>query len=558
MPATTTSYADPDGTPRAVAALTGERRWVGEVGFVLARGDQDGDGRDDWTQDGAGAAFRAALAAWSAVANVTFAEVRGAADANLVERTGALAGDLATHEQPGARGGAQSHGTFDAGEASWSADGLVPGGYGFLTMLHETGHALGLRDADAGGFPGVGRPGDLGASDLNQSVFTVMSYSDGWALRGVNADPAVGWQATPGAFDIAAVQAIYGANTDHRTGDDVYALPTDRFVTVWDAGGADVIAHDGAQDVVIVLAAATLGTGAAGGGVVSHVTGGAGGLTVANGVAIEGARGGAGDDLVAGGRGAERVEGGVGDDVLLGLGGADTIDGGAGDDLIIGGTDTELLRVPDAAWLGGITFGSGRFAADADSDNGAIGDAIDLSGLFHTTPDAAVHGGGLVPHVTVEGTGGGAIDVFAVTLANPFATLTVDVDGASFDSAVAIADASGRVRAFGDDAGTGQGGSGSTGTDDTFLRFQPGAPGTYYVVVGEGADLNGVGRGETYTFHLSIEDEVGTGRFGAYADDLGDANGGAPDGGDLLVGGEGADVIHGGAGDDVLYGDGFG
>src|SRR5690606_8978938 len=42
-------------------------------------------------------------------------------------------------------------------------------------------------------------------------------------------------------YDIAALQARYGANLDHRTGNDVYGPPTARLAVIWDAGGTDRI-----------------------------------------------------------------------------------------------------------------------------------------------------------------------------------------------------------------------------------------------------------------------------------------------------------------------------
>ena len=48
---------------------------------------------------------------------------------------------------------------------------------------------------------------------------------------------------TPMVFDIAAIQYIYGANNNYKTGDDTYTFdPTKPFFkTIWDAGGKDTI-----------------------------------------------------------------------------------------------------------------------------------------------------------------------------------------------------------------------------------------------------------------------------------------------------------------------------
>ena len=53
---------------------------------------------------------------------------------------------------------------------------------------------------------------------------------------------------TPGAFDIAAVQAVYGVNTSTRASDDVYLVPASNqpgtaYACIWDAGGNDTKAR---------------------------------------------------------------------------------------------------------------------------------------------------------------------------------------------------------------------------------------------------------------------------------------------------------------------------
>ena len=64
------------------------------------------------------------------------------------------------------------------------------------------------------------------------------------------------------AFDIAAIQVLYGANTSFASGDDTYHVPnpSDKwgadgkgFSCIWDTGGTDQIVYDGAFDVRIDL-----------------------------------------------------------------------------------------------------------------------------------------------------------------------------------------------------------------------------------------------------------------------------------------------------------------
>ena len=100
--------------------------------------------------------------------------------------------------------------------------------------MHELGHGLGLAHPhDNGGgstiWPGVTGPfNSYGTNNLNQGIFTVMSYNDGWDQV---QDPlgigltTYGFVGGPMAFDIAAIQYLYGANMSYHTGGDTYTLP---------------------------------------------------------------------------------------------------------------------------------------------------------------------------------------------------------------------------------------------------------------------------------------------------------------------------------------------
>jgi serralysin len=73
------------------------------------------------------------------------------------------------------------------------------------------------------------------------------------------------------AFDIAAIQDLYGANTNYRTGDDTYVLghangQLDEFLAIWDAGGTDEIVYAGHFNAIIDLREATPENGPGGGG----------------------------------------------------------------------------------------------------------------------------------------------------------------------------------------------------------------------------------------------------------------------------------------------------
>lgn len=235
-------------------------------------------------------------------------------------------------------------GVFSPGVDDWGmgrpGGSLEVGGSSFITLMHELGHGLGLAHPhDEGGgpvpsalFPGVNDDGDLGTYALNQGIYTMMSYNDGWVTGPLGRPPEsnYGFSGSPMALDVAILQAKYGANTTYRTGDDVYELRDTNGVgtyysTIWDAGGTNTLAYRGDGDAVINLNAASLKFEPGGGGAVSYVEGVHGGYTIAHGVVIQNAVVGSGDNLVIGnehdnyielGRGTNRVEAGAGVDTV--------------------------------------------------------------------------------------------------------------------------------------------------------------------------------------------------------------------------------------------------
>jgi len=95
---------------------------------------------------------------------------------------------------------------------------------GYAMVLNMIGKSLGLRQAYAE-FPGQGGEDTPGPLGLNQAPFTVMTGN--WSYQN-SGHPAGEWGSMKsfGAFDIAALQAIYGANMATATGNNVYELPT--------------------------------------------------------------------------------------------------------------------------------------------------------------------------------------------------------------------------------------------------------------------------------------------------------------------------------------------
>jgi hypothetical protein len=265
---------------------------------------------------------------------------------------------------------------FNSGDARWNALNLQQGGFSFVTLIHEFGHGHGMAHPhDNGGKSGIMNgvvPEGAGVADyttgdfdLNQGVFTMMSYEDGWQKSPYgNAPTNVGYGYLGGlmAFDIAAIQDKYGVNEDTATGDNVYTLKDVNaagtfYSSIWDGGGTDSIVYSGSRDANIDLRQATLKYEVGGGGFVSYAHGIFGGFTVANGVTIENASGGSGNDKLTGNAADNVLEGNDGNDQLFMWfgGGNDTALGGAGndvfffgntfnsDDVVRGGGDSDVL-----------------------------------------------------------------------------------------------------------------------------------------------------------------------------------------------------------------------
>lgn len=211
------------------------------------------------------------------------------------------------------------------------------GGIGYEILLHEIGHALGLKHPHDGG--GNGRPtyGALGVSAFDNSRYTVMSYNsvspayDGWG----HAD-------TPSYYDIAALQAIYGANPTAAAGNDVYfitasaASPQD---TIWDVGGVDRIDTQSMWTGVVI----DLREGAKSSAISNPTFYDS--VVVGPGVVIENATGGSGNDRITGNAVANQLVGGAGDDTLTGGAGDDTLDGGSGTDRAVFGQAASAYRL---------------------------------------------------------------------------------------------------------------------------------------------------------------------------------------------------------------------
>ncbi len=195
------------------------------------------------------ATARQALQAWSNVANIQFAEItetpNNVGDIRFAfsSAVDGLAWGWAGYPSEYWPGGGDIWIATDvAQDTDWS-----PGTYNYQALMHEIGHALGLKHpGDYGGGSGPYLP-----SELDNYGYTLMSYN-----ANDNVYPEEGWSQgqwsfssyyinvrTPMVLDIAAIQYLYGANLKYRTGNDTYTFDgrSPFFETLWDAGGTDTI-----------------------------------------------------------------------------------------------------------------------------------------------------------------------------------------------------------------------------------------------------------------------------------------------------------------------------
>ena len=287
------------------------------------------------------AAVRSALSAWAAVANIEFVEVSESSSSVGVLRFASTQtdfyGDMASAwgylpSDYWASGGDVWLSSMDAIEAV-SASYWRPGGEGYLLLIHEIGHALGLKH----GFSGA----SVLPASLDSRQHTVMSYTlhpDG--LYGSYDNTAKGYEykyydiapETPMPLDIATVQHLYGANNSYHSGNDVYTLdpvgPT--LSTIWDSGGTDTLnAANFTRPVLLDLEPGAYSS-LPGGAEASQwrpgvaLTYGKNNLAIAYGTTIENAVGGRGNDQLRGNSVNNLLQGGAGDDLMDGRDGIDT------------------------------------------------------------------------------------------------------------------------------------------------------------------------------------------------------------------------------------------
>lgn len=262
------------------------------------------------------------------------------------------------------------------------------GSYDFSAMLHELGHAIGLKHSF--------EDGAVLPAAYDTTRYTLMSYTTAtdsifWQAEatatGVRIIPTRVAPETPMVFDILAIQARYGADPATAAGDTTYSWDQNRpfFQAIYDAGGVDTfdlsghtrgsvidltpgayssIAQYTAQaqiaDLLVRFTWArdffnehildpetytwTNNLGLAYNTVIENVIGGSGADTILGNSADNIINGGDGRSYLRGFDGNDQIRGGRDFDDLHGNAGNDTLWGGGGGDWVVGGKDNDLLH----------------------------------------------------------------------------------------------------------------------------------------------------------------------------------------------------------------------
>ncbi len=521
------------------------------------------------------AAAREALSMFASVSGLTFTEVSSTTQADVVfAQTSDASISTASGRFPGysANEGHQWYRTsnYDTNP--------VQGTYTWHTIIHETGHTMGLAHGHSADSINPAWTGVAMNSNRDGMEFSIMTYREypGAVIDGYS-NETFGYAQTLMMYDIRAIQQLYGANFNTNSGNTTYTWDANTgdmfvngvqetnpganriFLTIWDGNGIDTYDMSNYTTNLVVdltpgswstLSAAQLAN--LGNNVFARAN-------VFNALLfnedarslIENATGGTGNDQLVGNRAVNTLLGNNGQDVLVGAGGNDVLRGGEGNDTLWGDSTTGSTPVS------GIGMGSGLHTHANIYDSAAA--AFNLTNTFSLAANANIADAATVPHTTMRYSSAtaGEQQWYRITL-NAGSTITLDIDATTggLDTYIRLYGSDGTtVLAFNDDNGSD---TGSTSTLDSRLTFTVTTTGVFYIFVGSYPGGTTLPANASYDLHVSVAPPSSTalgtdgpaGHDSLYGDAGDDTlNGGV--GNDLLVGGLGADVLNGGIGGDT-------
>jgi hypothetical protein len=385
LPVNYTDRIKPSSNAQINALLAGGNRWWHDAGgsgvipsavakhaltysFIadstgLGAGDANGfQALDSSQQD----VVRQALGYISSVADISFTEVASGGDIQYGSNAQTNSAAYARYPNEGSQ-------VFLANNQSTFQGGWGAGSYEWETVLHETGHALGLKHPGNYNAGGGGTAGPYLAASADNRNNTIMSYHDAATNKRVVYNNGM-FQASavnPDTFqtlDIAALQYLYGAASSQQATfqwadgramqQTIYNNNTSSVLDLSNQTGTNVLdlragrkssigLHDAYADMPFTKAQYAALT--SGGRKISSLIGtptytGANNLTIANGSTINRATGGSGSDSIILNADADTVDGGDGNDGFFVTTGSGDITGGNGDDTVF------IMKKAGAVW----------------------------------------------------------------------------------------------------------------------------------------------------------------------------------------------------------------